>query len=59
MSKNACYYCKYRNSWDCEDGWGRREGCEYFVVDGERLSRKQNRTIQKILEKENREYYYV
>ena len=26
-----CEYCRYKNSWDCGDGWNRRENCDSFT----------------------------
>ena len=49
---NRCDYCRYKNTWDCEDGWGRVDNnkmCEDFVLEFEYLSDKQKKKIQKIL----------
>lgn len=56
---SACNHCKYRNSWDCDDGWNRRRNCSEFELDYSTLSDKQKKTIQKILDKEDEhdDYY--
>lgn len=49
---NRCDYCRYKNTWDCEDGWGRVDNnkmCEDFVLEFEYLSDEQKKKIQKIL----------
>ena len=49
---NRCDYCRYENSWDCEDGWDRvrnDEICNNFVLEFSLLSKKQQEQIQKIL----------
>ena len=50
---SACDHCKSRNSWDCEDGYNRRKNCENFNLDFATLSRKQRKTIQRILDNEH------
>ena len=57
---SACNHCRYRNSWDCDDGWNRRRGCSEFELDYSTLSDKQKKTIQKILDREDdsRDDYY-
>lgn len=53
----ACDYCRFRNSWDCGDGWNRRKNCENFTLDWDMLNEKEKKTIQKILDnKETGEY---
>ena len=50
-----CDYCEYRNSWDCDDGWGRvsnNQLCEEFKLDYSTLSDVQKEEIQKRLMKE-------
>jgi hypothetical protein len=46
----VCEYCRYRNSYECDDGWNRRSNCSEFELDWNTLSNKDKRTIQKILE---------
>ncbi len=49
---SRCDYCRYKNSWDCEDGWDRVSNdkmCEDFALDFETLSDKQKKKIQEIL----------
>lgn len=49
---NRCDYCRYKNSWDCEDGWDRVQNdkiCDDFVLDSSCLSNKQQKQIQEIL----------
>ena len=39
---DRCDYCKYKNSWDCEDGWDRVRNdkiCDDFVLDFKFLSK--------------------
>lgn len=57
---SACNHCRYRNSWDCDDGWNRRRSCSEFELDYSTLSDKQKKTIQKILDREDdsRDDYY-
>lgn len=50
---SACNYCKYRHSWDCDDGYNRRESCGEFELDFSTLSNKQKKAIQKILDRED------
>lgn len=44
-----CDYCSYRNSYDCADGWNKRNNCNDFKLDWNMLSEKDKSTIQKIL----------
>ena len=44
-----CKYCRYRNSWDCEDGWNRRENCSEFVLDWDTLSKIRQEAIRNAL----------
>lgn len=44
-----CNYCSYRNSYDCADGWNRRNNCYDFKLDWNMLSEKDKTAIQKIL----------
>ena len=49
---SRCDYCEYRNSWDCDDGWGRISNnhfCESFKLDYDSLSEKQKKEIQRRL----------
>jgi len=49
---SRCDYCKYRNSWDCDDGWNRVSDdsyCESFSLDFMSLTKKQRKAIQKML----------
>ena len=49
---NRCECCEYRNSWDCEDGWGRKNNnvfCEDFKLDFNQLREGQKKKIQLIL----------
>ena len=52
---SICDHCKSRNSWDCEDEWNRRKNCEYFDLDFQTLNKKQQKTIRKILSREDEE----
>lgn len=45
-----CEYCKYKNSWDCGDGWNRRNNCDSFSLAWEFLSFDQQEFIQRMLE---------
>lgn len=48
--KCVCEHCKYRNSWDCDDGIAYpKGGCEDFTLDFDTLNRKQKKAIQRIL----------
>ena len=44
-----CEYCRYKNSWDCADGWNRRKNCDSFSLQWDWLSEEQQRLIMKIL----------
>ena len=57
---SACDLCRYRHSWECDDGWNRRKNCSEFELDFSTLSNKQKKTIQRILDREDdsREDYY-
>jgi hypothetical protein len=49
---NRCDYCRYKNTWDCEDGCDRVQNdkiCDDFVLEFNFLSKKQQKQIQKIL----------
>jgi hypothetical protein len=41
-----CKYCRYKNSWDCADGWNRREDCSEFVLDWDALSKSKQELIR-------------
>ena len=46
----VCEHCKYRNGWECGDGWNRQEGgCEEFKLDWDTLSDKQKEAIHRHL----------
>ena len=47
---SRCDYCKYRNTWDCEE-WHLSNDCfcEEFKLDFDTLSDKQQKAIQKRL----------
>ena len=53
---SRCDYCRYKNSWDCEDGWDRVDNskmCDDFVLEFNLLSKEQQKKIQKILMQQN------
>lgn len=53
-----CDYCSCRNSWDCEDEFYRVSPdamCDNFKLDYDRLTTKQQETIQRILIAESEE----
>ena len=52
---SACDHCRYRNSWDCEDGYNRKRDCKEFELDFDTLSNKQKKVIQRILNREDDE----
>ena len=41
----------YRYSYDCDDGWNRHKNCESFKLDWDSLSKKDKKTIRKILDR--------
>ena len=46
----VCEHCKYRNDWECGDGWNRQKGgCEEFKLDWDTLSDKQKEAIHRHL----------
>lgn len=51
MEDNICEYCTYRVSWDCADGYNRRDNCGDFSLDWERLSAKQKEYVKTFLER--------
>ena len=52
-----CDCCKYRNSYDCADGWGLpKDGCEHFVLDYETLDDTQKKIVcDRLFEKEEQD----
>lgn len=40
----TCENCKSRNTWDCEDCWGRH--CENFELDESTLSEKEQKMLR-------------
>lgn len=46
-------HCEYRNSYDCCDGYCNCENCDSFKLDFETLTKKQQKTIKKILSHED------
>ena len=55
---DRCEYCEYRNSWDCGDGWNRKNNnvfCEDFKLDFNQLREEQKKKIQRILQEESEE----
>ena len=52
----VCDHCRYRFSWDCDDGLPYpRKGCEDFELDFSTLSKKQKKAIRRILIHEDEE----
>lgn len=52
----VCEHCKYRYSWDCDDGLSLpKNGCDSFELDFKTLSNKQQKAIRKILANEHKE----
>ena len=51
MSKESvCENCKYRYSWDCDDGLAYpKNGCKDFELDFSTLSKKQQKSIRRVL----------
>lgn len=42
MENSKCKYCKYRHSWDCDDGLPYpNEGCENFEIDKSTLTKNE------------------
>ena len=40
--ENKCEHCKYRHSWDCDDGLPYpKGGCESFTLDENTLTKEQ------------------
>lgn len=44
----TCENCKSRNTWDCEDYWGRR--CENFTLDVNTLSEEEQKMFRMLQE---------
>lgn len=50
----VCEHCRYRHSWDCDDGLPYPpRGCDDFVLDFETLTKKQQKAIRRILAQED------
>ncbi len=50
----VCEHCRFRFSWDCDDGLPYpKKGCDSFELDFKTLSKKQQKAIRKILAHEN------
>ena len=45
----VCEHCQYRYSWDCQDDFKPKNGCESFKLDFDTLTKKQQKAIRKIL----------
>jgi len=45
-----CEKCRYKNSWDCEDGYYRRPNCEEFVLEWHYLTDKEKTIVKQALE---------
>ena len=49
----VCDHCRYRFSWDCDDGRPYpRKGCDEFELDFETLTKKQQKAVRRILSHE-------
>lgn len=46
---SICKYCKYRNSWDCSEGYYPAKGCENWSLDDYTLTDEQIKRIKKAL----------
>ena len=46
---SMCKYCKYRNSWDCSEGYYPTKGCENWSLDDRTLTNEQNKRIKAAL----------
>jgi hypothetical protein len=56
-----CEYCRYKNSWDCADGYNRRRNCSSFELAWCYLSEEQQEIVKRILsalENEERNNYW-
>ena len=45
-----CEYCCYRNSWDCGDGWNRRQNCDSFKLDFNSLTDEQRKLVYSVIQ---------
>lgn len=45
---SICKYCTDRNTWDCEDCHP-KNGCEFFKLDFDTLSKRQQKAIRNTL----------
>lgn len=41
----TCENCKYRHTWDCEDGWCKSK-CSEFKLDEDTLSEEERRMLR-------------
>lgn len=49
----VCEHCKYRYSWDCDDGRPYpKGGCDDFELDSNTLTNKQKKAIKRVLRNE-------
>lgn len=49
----VCEHCKYRHSWDCDDGRPYpKGGCDDFELDPGTLTNKQKKAIKRVLRNE-------
>lgn len=46
---SICKYCKYRNSWDCSEGYYPTKGCENWNLDEYSLTNEQSNRIKAAL----------
>lgn len=47
MENSKCKYCKYRHSWDCDDGWAYpKNGCENFELDKNTLNKNEKKAFE-------------
>lgn len=51
---SECEYCRYRNSWDCEDGYYRVENCSNFELDWSMISDEDKKAIRELLNKKDK-----
>lgn len=50
----VCDHCRFRHSWDCDDGLAYpRNGCDNFELDFSTLKKKQQKAIRRILSHED------
>ena len=45
----VCQYCRYRNSWDCDENYHPKEGCDSWALDEYTLTDKQKKHIKNAL----------